>query len=87
MTPLSSSSIKISVIQDLLPLLEQVVQNGVKLLIIAEDIEGEALSTLDRQPLRGTLPWLLSRLPASVTAARRCFADIANPDRRHRHLL
>ena len=37
---------KISVIQDLLPLLEQIVQNGMKLLIIAEDIEGEALSTL-----------------------------------------
>ena len=37
---------KISVIQDLLPLLEQIVQSGKKLVIIAEDIEGEALSTL-----------------------------------------
>ena len=36
---------KISVIQDLVPLLEQVMQNGMKLLIVAEDIEGEALST------------------------------------------
>ena len=45
---------KISVIQDLLPLLEQVVQNGMKLLIIAEDIEGEALSTLIVNRLRGT---------------------------------
>jgi len=46
---------KISVIQDLVPLLEQVMQNGMKLLIVAEDIEGEALSTLIVNRLRGTL--------------------------------
>ena len=46
---------KISVIQDLVPLLEQVMQNGLKLLIVAEDIEGEALSTLIVNRLRGTL--------------------------------
>ena len=64
---------KISVIQDILPLLEQVVQTGKKLLIIAEDVEGEALSTLIVNRLRGTLNVrVLSRLPASATAARRC---------------
>ena len=46
---------KISVIQDLVPLLEQVMQNGMKLLVVAEDIEGEALSTLIVNRLRGTL--------------------------------
>ena len=46
---------KISSIQDLLPLLEQVVQSGKKLLIVAEDVEGDALSTLLVNKLRGTL--------------------------------
>ena len=45
---------KISNIQEILPLLEQVVQNGMKLLIIAEDVEGEALTTLVLNKLRGT---------------------------------
>ena len=52
---------KISVIQDILPLLEQIVQSGKKLVIIAEDVEGEALSTLIVNRLRGTF-----------TAARKC---------------
>ena len=41
---------KISDIQEILPLLEQIVQSGKKLVIIAEDVEGEALSTLTRKP-------------------------------------
>ena len=45
---------KISNIQEILPLLEQIVQSGKKLLIIAEDIEGEALTTLILNKLRGT---------------------------------
>ena len=42
---------KISNIQEILPLLEQIVQNGAKLLIIAEDVEGEALNNLNRQQI------------------------------------
>lgn len=53
-------------------LLEQVMQNGMKLLIVAEDIEGEALSTLIVNRLRGTLNVCAVKAPASATAARRC---------------
>ena len=54
---------KISVIQDLVPLLEQVMQNGMKLLIVAEDIEGEDLSTLIVNRLRGTLNVVAVKAP------------------------
>ena len=63
---------KISNIQDILPMLEQLVQAGKKLLIIAEDVEGEALTTLIVNRLRGTLNVVCVKAPASVTAARRC---------------
>ncbi len=49
---------KISNIQEILPLLEQIVQSGKKLVIIAEDVEGEALTTLVLNKLRGTSPAL-----------------------------
>ena len=73
-TPTSSSPTRRSAsFQEILPLLEQVVQAGTKLLIIAEDVEGEALSDADCQPsARHASPAWPSRLPASATAARRC---------------
>ena len=68
---------KISVIQDLLPLLEQVVQNGMKLLIIAEDIEGEALSTLIVNRLRGTFTVVAVKAPGFGDCRKEMLQDIA----------
>ena len=68
---------KISVIQDLLPLLEQVVQNGMKLLIIAEDIEGEALSTLIVNRLRGTFTVVAVKAPGFGDRRKEMLEDIA----------
>ena len=68
---------KISVIQDLLPLLEQVVQNGMKLLIVAEDIEGEALSTLIVNRLRGTLNVCAVKAPGFGDRRKEMLQDIA----------
>ena len=78
---------KISVIQDLLPLLEQIVQNGMKLLIIAEDIEGEALSTLIVNRLRGTFTVVAVKAPRLRRPPQGDAAGHRHPDRRHRHLL
>ena len=68
---------KISVIQDLVPLLEQVMQNGMKLLIVAEDIEGEALSTLIVNRLRGTLNVVAVKAPGFGDRRKEMLQDIA----------
>ena len=68
---------KISVIQDLVPLLEQVMQNGMKLLIVAEDIEGEALSTLIVNRLRGTLNVVCVKAPGFGDRRKEMLQDIA----------
>ena len=68
---------KISVIKDLLPLLEQIVQSGKKLLIIAEDIEGEALTTLILNRLRGTFTVVGVKAPGFGDRRKEMLQDIA----------
>ena len=68
---------KISNIQELLPLLEQVVQSGKKLVIIAEDIEGEALSTLIVNKLRGTFTCVAVKAPGFGDRRKEMLQDIA----------
>ncbi len=68
---------KISSIQDLLPLLEQIVQQGKKLLIIAEDIEGEALTTLVLNKLRGTFTCVGVKAPGFGDRRKEMLRDIA----------
>jgi len=68
---------KISNIQDILPLLEQVVQAGKKLLIIAEDVEGEALTTLILNKLRGTFVCVAVKAPGFGDRRKEMLRDIA----------
>lgn len=68
---------KISVIADILPILEQLVQSGKKLLIVAEDVEGEALNTLIVNRLRGTLNVVCVKAPGFGDRRKEMLQDIA----------
>ena len=63
---------KISNIQDILPILEQIVQQGKKLLIVAEDVDGEALSTLVVTKLRGTFEVVAVKAQDLVIEEKQC---------------
>ncbi|NLK01942.1 MAG: chaperonin GroEL [Clostridiaceae bacterium] len=68
---------KIASVQDILPLLEQIVQAGKKLLIVAEDVEGEALSTLILNKLRGTFNCVAVKAPGFGDRRKEMLQDIA----------
>ena len=72
-----STDKKISNIQEILPLLEQIVQSGAKLLIVAEDVEGEALTTLIVNKLRGTFNVVAVKAPGYGDRRKAMLEDIA----------